>query len=231
MTRSRVKRLPCPVLTPLRLSTPAITSSRAISASARTASTTSAGVLVRWPRRRRGRRCSVWAPPTQCSVSTISARASSRSATASWRTVRTIRFLSRASVVGADQIPRRSAASVSSAAGARAGRGVAASCSAMRASQAPTRARARFQRASSSPVTRRFSGSAASYCRKARSAAKRAASRSRTMAARASSRRVFACASAARAASTAAGCTTDRSADSTTSSTRRPPKAMQFGSP
>lgn len=47
VTRSRVKRLPCPVLTPLRLSTPAITSSRAINASARTASITSAGVLVR----------------------------------------------------------------------------------------------------------------------------------------------------------------------------------------
>jgi transposase InsO family protein len=47
VTRSRVKRLPCPVLTPLRLSTPAITSSRAMSASVRTASITSAGVLVR----------------------------------------------------------------------------------------------------------------------------------------------------------------------------------------
>ena len=59
VTRSRAKRLPWPVLTPLRLRTPAITSSRAISASVRTASVTSAGVLVRWPRRRRGNRYSV----------------------------------------------------------------------------------------------------------------------------------------------------------------------------
>ena len=100
----------------------------------------SAGVLVRCPRRRRGSRCSVWAPPTQCRVSTISAVSSSRSATASWMTVRTIRFLSRASVVGADQTPWRSSASVGEATiGARAGRGAAASCSAMRVSIAATR--------------------------------------------------------------------------------------------
>jgi putative transposase len=43
----------------------------------------------------------------------------------------------------------------------------------------------RFQRASNSPATNWFSGSAASYCRKARSAAYRAASRSRVMASRA----------------------------------------------
>ena len=85
-----------------------MTSSRAISASVRTASTMSADVLLRCPRRRRGSRCSVWAPPTQWMVRTISAVASSRSATASWMTVRTIRFLSRASVVGADQTVWRS---------------------------------------------------------------------------------------------------------------------------
>jgi transposase-like protein len=43
----------------------------------------------------------------------------------------------------------------------------------------------RFQRAYNSPATNWFSGSAASYCRKARSAAYRAASRSRVMASRA----------------------------------------------
>ena len=105
-------------------------------------------------------------------VSTISAVSSSRSATTSRITVRTMRFLSRASVVGADQTALRSSARVSKEIGARSrprrGRVVLGD---RFASTSATRESARFQRASSSPATRRFSGSAASYCRKARSAA------------------------------------------------------------
>ncbi len=91
-------------------------------ASMRTASTMSAGVLLRCPRRRRGSRCSVWAPPIQWTAMTISAVASSRSATASRMTVRTIRFFSRASVVGAVQTASRSSARAPKEIGSRAGR-------------------------------------------------------------------------------------------------------------
>src|SRR3954454_20961790 len=172
VTRSRVHRLPLPVVRPSRVRKPAMASSFMIRARPRTASTTSAGVALRCPRRRRGSRCSVWAPPAQCSTRTISAAASSRSAMASWITVRTMRFLSRASVVGADQTARRSSARAASRTPSRSCRGeAAASCAARRASTSATRARARSQRASSSPATRRFSGSAASYWRDARSAA------------------------------------------------------------
>lgn len=59
VTRSRVQRLPLPVLTPFRLSRPAIRSSLAINASAPTAATTSAGVLLRCPRLRLGNRISL----------------------------------------------------------------------------------------------------------------------------------------------------------------------------
>ena len=45
-------RLPLPVVSPLRLRTPAITSSLAIRTSCRTASTMSSGVAFRCPRRR-----------------------------------------------------------------------------------------------------------------------------------------------------------------------------------
>ncbi len=55
----------------------------------------------------------MWAPPTQCNVNTISAAPSSISATASWMRVRTIRFFSRASVVGADQTAWKPLASTS----------------------------------------------------------------------------------------------------------------------
>src|ERR1700759_5534010 len=64
---------------------------------------TSAEVLLRCPRRRFGRRNSLWAPPTQWTMRTISDAASSISATTSWTSVRTMRFLRRASVVGASQ--------------------------------------------------------------------------------------------------------------------------------
>ena len=157
---------------PLRLSTLAMTSSLAMSANARTASTMLSGVLLRCPRLLRGRRCSVWTPPTQWIVSTISLVVSSRSAITSLMTVRTMRFFSLASVVGAPQTACRSSASDSNDMGRIAARGAAAaSCSAIRRSIPTTCASARFQRASSSPVTSRFSGSAASYCRNARSAA------------------------------------------------------------
>ncbi|MEK4031633.1 IS3 family transposase [Methylocystis sp. IM3] len=59
VTRSRVQRLPWPVLRPLRLRRPAIRSSLAISASSRTAAMMSAGVLLRCPRRRLGKRSSL----------------------------------------------------------------------------------------------------------------------------------------------------------------------------
>jgi putative transposase len=58
VTRSRVQRLPWPVLIPLRLRRPAIRSSLAINANTRTAATTSAGVLLRCPRLRLGNRIS-----------------------------------------------------------------------------------------------------------------------------------------------------------------------------
>jgi hypothetical protein len=87
-------------------------------------------------------------------------------------TVRTMRFLSRASVVGADQTARRSLASAAMCVADRGdGSGVEASCAPILLSISPTRVSARFQRASSSAATSRFSGSAASYCRNARSAA------------------------------------------------------------
>jgi putative transposase len=59
VTRSRVQRLPWPVTNPFRFRMPAMTSSLAISASCRTAAITSAEVLLRWPRRRLGRRISL----------------------------------------------------------------------------------------------------------------------------------------------------------------------------
>src|SRR6516162_8534655 len=79
---------------------PAMRSSLAISTSWRTAAITSAEVLVRCPRRRLGRRISVWTPPTQWMSRTISAASVSISAITSWITVRTMRFFHRASVVG-----------------------------------------------------------------------------------------------------------------------------------
>ena len=68
VTRSRVQRLPLPVLRPLRLRRPAIRSSLAINANSRTASMMSAGVLLRCPRRRFGKRISLWMPPDQCTT-------------------------------------------------------------------------------------------------------------------------------------------------------------------
>ncbi len=59
VTRSRVQRLPWPVLRSLRLRSPAIRSSLAISTSSRTAAMMSAGVLLRCPRRRLGKRSSL----------------------------------------------------------------------------------------------------------------------------------------------------------------------------
>jgi len=59
VTRSRVQRLPWPVLRPLRLRTPAIRSSLAISANWATATMMSADVLLRCPRRRLGNRISL----------------------------------------------------------------------------------------------------------------------------------------------------------------------------
>jgi hypothetical protein len=78
-------------------------SSLAMSTSCRTASTMSGEVELRCPRRRRGRRSSVWAPPIQWIRSTISAASASMSAITSLITVRTMRFLRRASVVVVDQ--------------------------------------------------------------------------------------------------------------------------------
>ena len=76
----------------------------------------------------------MWAPPTRCNVNTISAAPSSISATASWMRVRTIRFFSRASVVGADQTAWTSLASTSRETGGKTAEGAAASCSAIRVS-------------------------------------------------------------------------------------------------
>src|SRR5215510_9513790 len=89
---------------------PAMRSSLAISTSWRTAAITLAEVLVRCPRRRLGRRISVWTPPTQWMSRMLSAASVSISAITSWITVRTMRFFSRASVVGAVQTLLRSAA-------------------------------------------------------------------------------------------------------------------------
>src|ERR1700692_1091117 len=83
--------------------------------------------------------------------------------------VRTIRFFSRASVVGADQTVLRFDASRPSARGSTAATGMAASCAAILASTSATCVSALFQRASSSPATSRLAGSAASYFPKARS--------------------------------------------------------------
>jgi len=141
-----------------------MTSSLAISASLLIASTTSADVLLRCPRRRRGKRCSVCTPPIQWMMMTISAVASSRSAIASLITVRTIRFFRRASLAGAVQTDLRSLARVSNEIGSRSTRrGTVASWLAMRFSTSAMRVSVRFQRASNSPATRRFAGSAASY--------------------------------------------------------------------
>ena len=62
-------------------------------------------------------------------------------------------------------------ASVASDAGSATGAALTASWAAILLSTSATRASALFQRASSSPATSRLAGSAASYCRKARSAA------------------------------------------------------------
>ena len=59
VTRSRVQRLPWPVLRPLRLRRPAIRASLAINASWLTAAMMSADVLLRCPRRRLGNRISL----------------------------------------------------------------------------------------------------------------------------------------------------------------------------
>ena len=80
-----------------------------------------------------------------------------------------MRFFSRASVVGADQTVLRFDANEPSAAGSMVVEGCAASCGL--ASTSATCASVLFQRISSSPVTSRLVGSAASYCLKARSAA------------------------------------------------------------
>src|SRR4051794_22408479 len=53
---------------------------------------TSAEVLLRCPRRRLGRRISLWTPPAQWTARTISEAASSISATTSSMSVRTMRF-------------------------------------------------------------------------------------------------------------------------------------------
>src|SRR5947208_11071032 len=79
---------------------------------------------------------------------TISAAASSISATTSWMMVRTMRFFSRASVVGADQTVLRFDASRPSARGSTAATGMAASCAAILASTSATYVSALFQRAS-----------------------------------------------------------------------------------
>src|SRR6266403_1030226 len=81
-------------------------------------------------------------PPIQWVRRTISDASSSISATTSWMTVRTIRFLSRASVGGADQTALRSAASAATCTGDRDGSDVEASCAAILVSISPTRERA-----------------------------------------------------------------------------------------
>src|SRR5215831_9109604 len=101
----------------------------------------------------------------------ISAASVSISAITSWITVRTMRFFNRASVVGVVQTLLRSATSVANDAGSTVDGTVPTSWAAILASISATRASALFHRASSSPVTNRLAGSAASYCRKARSAA------------------------------------------------------------
>ena len=65
VTRSRVQRLPWPVRSLLRFRMPAMRSSLAMRTSSRTAAMMSGEVLLRWPRRRRGKRISVWMPPIQ----------------------------------------------------------------------------------------------------------------------------------------------------------------------
>src|SRR4249919_1211492 len=83
----------------------------------------SAEVLLRCPRRRLGKRNSLWAPPTQWTMRTISEAASSISATTSWMRVRTMRFLRRASVVGASQTVLRFEVRTPSDAGSAVGAG------------------------------------------------------------------------------------------------------------
>ncbi|MER8944214.1 hypothetical protein NKH82_33050 [Mesorhizobium sp. M0915] len=107
----------------------------------------SAEVLLRCPRRLLGRRSSVWTPPIQWIRRTISEASSSISATTSWMTVRTMRFL----VVGVDQTALGSAASAAACIGDSSdGSDVEASCAAILLSISPTRASARFHRNSSS---------------------------------------------------------------------------------
>src|SRR6266403_1583812 len=89
-------------------------------------------------------------PPIQWVRRTISDASSSISATTSWMTVRTIRFLSLASVGGADQTALRSAASAATCPGERDGSDVEASCAAILVSISPTRVSALFHRNSSS---------------------------------------------------------------------------------
>src|SRR5258705_6971275 len=81
-----------------------------------------------------------------------------------------MRFFSRASVVGADQTVSRFAPKRANAVGSNARAGEVASCAEILLSTSATRISAWFQRASSSLATSRLTGSAASYCRKARSA-------------------------------------------------------------
>jgi len=105
-------------------------------------------------------------------MSTISPASASVSAITSSITVRTMRFLSRASVVGADQTVLRFSASDASEGNGVSRRGVnTASWWTIFASIPVTCSSARFQRASNSAATRRLAGSAASYWRNARSAA------------------------------------------------------------
>jgi hypothetical protein len=83
-----------------------------------------------------------------------------------------MRFLSRASVAGADPAARKlSASDAMSSADKGDDRGAAASCAATLFSIACMREGALFQRVSNSRATSRFSGSAASDCLKARSEA------------------------------------------------------------
>ena len=137
-----------------------------ISTSLRTAAITPAEVLVRCPRRRVGRRISVWTPPTQWmsrTISDIGNHLMDHGADDA--------LLQPCIVVGSVQTLLRSAVSVVNDAGSTVDGTVAASWAAILASTSATRESALFHRVSSSPVTNRLAGSAASYCRKARSAA------------------------------------------------------------
>ena len=123
------------------------------------------------PRRRRGRRSGVCTPPFQWITSTTSLVSSSMSTTTSRISARKSRFFVRSSACGSFHKASRSLArSLNSSTVPTVVACMHSLSAAIRDSIFRTSSSAEFHRRSSSCVTKRFSGSEASYCRSARCA-------------------------------------------------------------